>query len=70
MTALIYAWLVCNGTENLGALCEANTFSDIYVNGASPRNAGEALTDPRARGWHKTRDGRHLCPDCWGEGQR
>ncbi|WP_181767100.1 hypothetical protein [Streptomyces albidus (ex Kaewkla and Franco 2022)] len=24
----------------------------------------------RNRGWHRTREGRDICPDCWKEGHR
>ena len=24
----------------------------------------------RTSGWHRTRDGRDICPDCWEEGKR
>lgn len=40
----------------------------------SPLGEIQSVTKARARlrtaGWHRTRTGRDICPDCWKEGRR
>ncbi|WP_458089365.1 hypothetical protein [Streptomyces malaysiensis] len=36
----------------------------------APKTATEARQRIRSSGWHRTRDGRDICPNCWNEGRR
>lgn len=36
----------------------------------APKTATAARQRIRSSGWHRTRDGRDICPDCWRDGKR
>jgi hypothetical protein len=35
-----------------------------------PQTATDARQRLRSSGWHRTRDGRDICPNCWEAGHR
>lgn len=63
MSAHCVVWLYCDlGGENCepsgdGSLGESQTVAD-------------ARDVARRHGWHHTRDGRDICPNCWEAGAR
>jgi hypothetical protein len=36
----------------------------------APKTAAQARHRIRGSGWHRTRDGRDICPNCWADGKR
>lgn len=60
-------WLVCDSD---GPEC-MELSGDGSIMGGTGETATEARTYARDRqDWHRTRDGRDICPGCWAEGRR
>ncbi|MFC8267776.1 hypothetical protein ACFUIZ_18895 [Streptomyces cinereoruber] len=59
MTAASYPVISCDGEENLGGPCDAETGHPM----------ARTVTDVRRlrapEGWHTRPGGRDICPDCW-----
>jgi len=56
-------------------VCEATTpgAGRCWTEDSPPgeaRSATEARRRLKREGWHRTRDGRDICPDCWQGGKR
>ncbi|MFB7936650.1 hypothetical protein [Streptomyces sp. NPDC056049] len=62
MTAASYPVIRCDGEENLGGPCDAETSSPLAL----------TVTDVRQLNpdWHQRPGGRDICPDCWKDGLR
>lgn len=60
-----YVSLVCNATLPAGDRCWTED---------TPPGEAQSATEARRRlgqqGWHRTRDGRDICPNCWEAGRR
>jgi hypothetical protein len=59
-----YVSLVCEATDQRDNRCWTE---DSY---GDPQSATEARRRLAKQGWHRTRDGRDICPDCWEAGRR
>lgn len=55
----------CDGEENLGGQCSTYDYPPGGLTTAT-----EVRKELARVGWHRTKDGRDLCPDCWASGQR
>jgi hypothetical protein len=60
-----YVSLVCDATSAEAGRCWTE---DSPL--GSPQSATAARHELRKQGWHRTRDGRDICPDCWQAGKR
>lgn len=50
-------WILCNGCLD-------------SIESAGSHTKAEAWVEARSEGWHRTKDGRHLCDFCWNGGLR
>jgi len=60
-----YVSLVCEATSPETGRC----WTEDSPLGA-PQTATAARRELHKQGWHRTRDGRDICPDCWQAGKR
>ncbi|WP_405769232.1 hypothetical protein OG539_32665 [Actinacidiphila glaucinigra] len=60
-----YAVIACDVEPDPGALCPAEFYPASLA-----CTATETRVDARRNGWHRTADGRDICPDCWKAGRR
>lgn len=60
-----YAVITCDVKSDEENLCPAE-FHPRWIS----CTATEVRSDARRLGWHRTRDGRDICPDCWQAGRR
>lgn len=60
-----YVSIVCEAVSPSGERCwtEDSPLGD-------PRTATIARRRLAKQGWHRTHDGRDICPDCWEAGRR
>jgi hypothetical protein len=63
MSAFRRAFLFCDAPRD-----DNGPFDDSSVPAAE--TVADARSAARLQGWHRTRDGRDICPDCWAEGER
>ncbi|KAA6216434.1 hypothetical protein [Streptomyces filamentosus] len=54
----------CDGEENLGGPCDAETTHP------DARTAADVRRLRTGDGWHTRPGGRDICPDCWKDGLR
>jgi len=59
-----YVSLVCEAVDPRGNRCWVE---DSY---GDPQSATEARRRLHKQGWHRAKDGRDICPDCWAAGLR
>ncbi|MEU6342155.1 hypothetical protein ABZ883_14580 [Streptomyces sp. NPDC046977] len=60
MSAFVRAFLFCDK-------CGSSHDSSAVP---AAENIAKARKAARGYGWHRTRAGRDICPDCWAEGHR
>lgn len=63
MTAVV--WIECDAETSPGDRCMT-----YDVPPGLPRTATESRARLAREGWHRTRGGRDICPDCWTAGRR
>ncbi|MFJ4682014.1 hypothetical protein [Streptomyces sp. NPDC088789] len=65
MTMGYYVSLTCNVEDTEVGPCMSED-----TGAGAPQSATEVRRILRRQGWHRTRDGRDICPDCWSNGKR
>ncbi|SHL73857.1 hypothetical protein SAMN05216268_10629 [Streptomyces yunnanensis] len=60
-----YVSIVCDTVDDFGERCWTEDSGP-----GEPKSATAARERLRSGGWHRTRDGRDICPGCWTDGRR
>lgn len=60
-----YATVTCDAEKSPGDFC-----TDEETTLSLSSTATQVRTYLRTIGWHQTRSGRDICPDCWSAGRR
>jgi hypothetical protein len=60
-----YVSLTCDVEDTEIGLCMSEDSGAGF-----PKTATAARQVLQQQGWHRTRDGRDICPDCWQAGRR
>ncbi|WP_372344651.1 hypothetical protein [Streptomyces sp. KL116D] len=60
-----YVSLVCDVQDTDAGPCMTEDCGPGF-----PQSATAARRILQPQGWHRTRDGRDICPDCWDAGKR
>lgn len=60
-----YAMIACDAETSPGTSCMTEDFPP-----GLPQSAQEARARLARQGWHRTRTGQDICPDCWTAGRR